>query len=238
MNINATTYGSYIYTNTKNSVSKKQDVSSENVCEKEVKKEYKNVVREYKKKHPDSAIHVDEQVMAGKNYIKNCGADNISRSDMTMDEYKAFFKKLMDNVPYDSSQINNTQIWSITQEGWEQMKNDPDYEAWVLGYNIEDRSVHFPFQVSNINIEKFGATIEEHIGQGFPKDTGNKNKIDKKEDSWWYKRNKKMEELIKEQEVNAQKKAVAKRKALYKQRVQRRAEDSYRIQQYFAKMEN
>ena len=76
----------------------------------------------------------------------------------------------MDAIPCDSSQINDTKIWSITEEDWEQMKNDPDYEAWVLGYMIEDRSVHFPFQTSNICIEKFRASIEEHIGQGFPRD--------------------------------------------------------------------
>lgn len=35
------------------------------------------------------------------------------------------------------------------------MKNDPDYEAWVLGYTVENRSVHFPFAASNLCMEKF-----------------------------------------------------------------------------------
>lgn len=129
---------------------------------------------------------------------------------MTMDEYKAFFKKLMDCVPYDSSQMNNTEIWSITEEGWEQMKSDSDYEAWVLGYTVENRSVHFPFQASNLCIEKFEASIDEHLGQGISQNTEGTKKTAKTEESWWYKRHKKIQELLEEQVVDAQKKAIAK----------------------------
>lgn len=125
----------------------------------------------------------------------------------TKKEYKAFIKDLMDNVPYDSSQANNKESWSITEEGWEQMKNDPDYEAWVLGYTIENRSVHFPFQTSVLLIEKFGASIEEHHGDGIPMNTESPKKSQKKEDSWWIKRHKRMKELMKAQQEAARKKA-------------------------------
>ncbi len=67
---------------------------------------------------------------------------------------KLFFKNLIDGVSFDSSQANCKEMWSITEDGWEQMKNDPEYEAWVLGYTIENRSVHFPFQASFLNVEK------------------------------------------------------------------------------------
>ena len=30
-------------------------------------------------------------------------------------------------------------------QGWEQMRKDPDYEAWILGYFVEDRAVRNPF---------------------------------------------------------------------------------------------
>lgn len=209
MNVNATTPFGYTYTSTATSVSQKQESSFEKVCENQNKKEYKNVVKEYMQRHPESADHVKSQVRAGKKHIENCGAGNISRSDMTMDEYKAFFTELMDRVPWDSSRVNDTQIWSITEEGWEQMKNDPEYEAWVLGYTVEDRSVRFPFQTSTLCIEKFGASIEEHIGQGVPKDVESPEKTEKEEESWWYKRHKRMKELIKEQEKEALKKSMA-----------------------------
>ena len=197
MNISATAAMGYTYTNIKTGVSQKKDVSNENTCEKQTQKEYKNVVKEYKQKHPDSASHVNQQVQAGKNYMKNCGGDEISRSDMTMDEYKAFFKNLMDGISFDSSQANCKEMWSITEDGWEQMKNDPEYEAWVLGYTIENRSVHFPFQASFLNVEKFGASIEEHHGEGIPMNTESPKKSGKKDESWWSKRQKRMKELMK-----------------------------------------
>ena len=48
--------------------------------------------KRYKQKHPDSASHVNQQVQAGKNlYEKTAVAMRYPESDMTMDEYKAFF---------------------------------------------------------------------------------------------------------------------------------------------------
>lgn len=35
-----------------------------------------------------------------------------------VEEYKEFFTKLMDTIPFDSSQGGCTEIWSITEEGW------------------------------------------------------------------------------------------------------------------------
>ena len=212
MNISATTATGYSYTNTTTSVTKKEEISNENICEKQTKKEYKNVVREFTQRHPTSASHVNQQVQAGKNYIKNNGGDQVSRSDMTMDEYKAFITDLMDKVPFDSSQANCRAMWSITEEGWEQMKNDPDYEAWILGYTIEDRSVQFPFQASFLNIEKFGASIEEHHGEGIPMNSESPKKSEKKEESWWMTRHKKMKELMKTQQEEALKEAQLKKK--------------------------
>lgn len=47
-----------------------------------------------------------------------------------------------------------------------------------------------------------------------------------------------MQELLKEQELNAQKKAIARRKALQKQWLQEKAENSYRMQEIFAERTN
>ena len=185
MNISATAAMGYTYTNIKTGVSQKKDVSNENTCEKQTQKEYKNVVKEYKQKHPDSASHVNQQVQAGKNYMKNCGGDEISRSDMTMDEYKAFFKNLMDGISFDSSQANCKEMWSITEDGWE--------------------------QASFLNVEKFGASIEEHHGEGIPMNTESPKKSGKKDESWWSKRQKRMKELMKRQQKAALKRAQERR---------------------------
>ena len=195
-------------------------------------KKYENAVKNFKLRHPESASHVDTQVRAGKRHIQNCGAENVSRSDMTMEEYKAFFQKLMDKIPFDSSQQNDTEIWSITEEGWEQMKNDPDYEAWVLGYTVENRSVHFPFLASRMCIEKFGASIEEHLGQGFPKDNPTAEKSERKEESWWYKRHKRMKQLIKEQNAIALSKARYLNEIQQQERLKSEMQSRWDRQQY------
>ena len=57
MNISATAAMGYTYTNIKTGVSQKKDVSNENTCEKQTQKEYKNVVKEYKQKHPDCLLY-------------------------------------------------------------------------------------------------------------------------------------------------------------------------------------
>lgn len=231
MNVNAATAVSYTSISTTTVVNKGKDIDFKDTYKS--KKEYKSAVAEFKKRHPDNT-HVDVQVRAGKNLIKRCNADGISRDAMTMDEYKDFFMGLMDKIPYDISQKDTHMTWSMTEAGWEQMKNDPDYEAWVLGYTVEDRSVHFPFKATHVNFEKFGATIEEHHGEGFnvfPEDSGVSGK---KEESWWYKRHKKMEELLKKQGEEAHKKAVAKRKAMQEQWYLEQAQSSLRMQQYFS----
>ena len=231
MNVNAATAVSYTSISTTTVVNKGKDIDFKDTYKS--KKEYKSAVAEFKKRHPDNT-HVDVQVRAGKNLIKRCNADGISRDAMTMGEYKDFFMGLMDKIPYDISQKDTHMTWSMTEAGWEQMKNDPDYEAWVLGYTVEDRSVHFPFKATHVNFEKFGATIEEHHGEGFnvfPEDSGVSGK---KEESWWYKRHKKMEELLKKQGEEAHKKAVAKRKAMQEQWYLEQAQSSLRMQQYFS----
>ena len=182
------------------------------------KKDVERVTEEYKKKHPDQATHVDSQILAGKNVLKKNGVENVSREDMTMEEYKKFFTSLMNSIPYDWSQKNDVNVWSITEKGWEQMKNDPDYEAWVLGYTAEDRSVNIPFASMpgyspSYHTEKFGASIEEHLGQGIPMNSSGKRSLfGSNEESWWEKRHERLEKLQKEQEQRAEKRAILRRK--------------------------
>ena len=160
---------------------------------------------------------MDAQVRAGKSVIAKNGVDNVSREDMTMDEYKYFINGLLKTIPFDATRICDKEIISISEAGWKQMKNDPDYEAWVLGYTVQNRAVRNPFfglpgASGSFCVEKFGASIEEHIGQSFSMSApGSNSKHDKNEKSWWEKRQEKMEERLKEQAENALKKAQKQR---------------------------
>lgn len=182
------------------------------------KKRFTSATEDYKRRHPERAAHVNSQIMAGKNVLRKNGVENVCREDMTMDEYKKFFTDLMNSIPYDWSQKNDVNVWSITEAGWEQMKNDPDYEAWVLGYTAEDRSVNIPFAAMPgyspaYHTEHFGASIDEHLGQGIPMNNSAVKKASRDKESWWDKRQKKMKEIAKQQqEERTKEKAMARKK--------------------------
>ena len=190
-----------------------------------------SVVDKYKRRHPDHAAHVDKQVRAGKSVKERNGVSNLSTENMTMAEYQAYFYALLDTIPYDSTRINDTSVISISDKGWEQMRKDPEYEAWILGYFVEDRAVRNPFfgwgnDAGSMITEHFGASIEEHHGEGISKAAlkGNSDKDDDEED-WWIKRHKRMKKLMKEQVDRAIKRDVAQKAA---------AREEYTRQQYLS----
>lgn len=193
-----------------------------------------SVVDEYKRKHPESISNVDRMVKAGRNVLMQNGADGVSRDDMTMEEYKRFITAMMDSIPFDVSQRNCTEIWSISEQGWEQMKKDSDYEAWVLGYTVVNRSVHFPAMlsgVSNFCTEKFGASIEQHIGQSIPTGGvgGKSSSKDDDEETWWQKRHRRMKELLAQQVKESQARHLAQRAFIVEMCRQEACESSQRM---------
>lgn len=203
-NIINTNYTAGIYSNSVNKQAKSSQTETTSFANKVAEKR-ESAVDQYKRNHPEDASHVDAQVWAGKSVITKNGAGNVSREDMTMEEYKDFINGLMNSIPFDATRIYDREIVSISDAGWEQMKNDPDYEAWVLGYTAENRSVRNPFfgwpgASANLCVERFGASIEEHIGQSVSTSpSGSKPANKKNEKSCWEKRHARMEELIAEQ---------------------------------------
>jgi len=211
-----TNYVAGIYSDSVNKQAKSSQTETTSFADKMAEKRESTVDR-YKRNHPEDASHVDAQVRAGKSVITKNGVDNVSREDMTMEEYKIFINGLLSSIPFDSTRMYDKEIISISDAGWEQMKNDPDYEAWVLGYTAENRSVRNPFfgypgASGSVYVEKFGVSIEEHIGQCVgTSGLGCSSNHVKNEKSWWEKRHEKMEELMEEQAKKAMKKAQAKR---------------------------
>lgn len=227
MSVNEITNNYYAYAHYTNSSSKnsaaKTDSFRSSVTEAKPASRKESAVREFINRHPNEKHTVDQQVNAGRRVIIQNNAQNVFRSDMTMEEYKQFFTALMDSIPFDSSQKNDIEVWNISEKGWEQMKNDPDYEAWVLGYTVQDRSVHFPFASMpgyspNYHTEHFGASIEEHIGQSVPMSSPKeKPSSDSDEESWWVKRHQKIKQLLAENAEIARERAAANQEILKEQ---------------------
>lgn len=205
------TYGTSTSSTTKNT---KTTDSFRNAIE-------ESVVDKYKRSHPDTARHVEQQVRAGRSVRERFGTPDTAVEDMTMAEYQAYFTAMLDTIPYDSTRVNDTTILTISDKGWEQMKKDPDYEAWVLGYFVEDRAVRNPFFGWGNNdgcmiTEHFGASIEEHHGEGISKAAlKGDNSDDDDEESWWIKRHKRMQKLMKEQIERNMARDIAQRTALH-----------------------
>ncbi|MCR5789619.1 MAG: hypothetical protein K6G83_06995 [Lachnospiraceae bacterium] len=132
-----------------------------------------SVVEDYKRKHPSDSGNVDKMVNSGLRAREMYGASGIDTSEMTMDEYKDYITDILGKIPFHASHPYDEEVIYISEAGWEQMKNDPEYEAWVLGYNVENRAVPNPFfgmgDMGMYGVEHFGATIEEHHGEGYSK---------------------------------------------------------------------
>ncbi len=230
------------YTNQKTQKTQNSQAAGASFADKVVQKN-ESVVTEYKKRHPESASHVDAQVQAGKDVkIKN-GVENVSTQDMTMEEYKRFINDLLDSIPFDSTRKYDKEIITITEKGWEQMKNDADYEAWVLGYTVENRSVRNPFfglpgASGSFYVEKFGASIEEHLGQSVGStEQAKSTKRFRNEKSWWDKRHERMEELLKEEVQRKLKKARAKKKLEQQKYLHDRMESQERLHNFLVEGE-
>ena len=140
---------------------------------------------------------------------------NKSKEEMTMNEYKQWFMNEMSKMPisafYSSTCVGGA--LTITEECFERMKNDPEWENTVLGMVRNMYSVNGIMGSKMIGYQVIGASPEQCYGEGIPVKNSNSSLSASDEKSWWEKRHERMEELLEEQEKEALKKAQA-RKAL------------------------
>ncbi len=115
-----------------------------------------------------------------------------TRQEMTLEEYKKYIYDKIASIPIHPSQSKNSVSVYITDAGLEAMKNDPEYEAWVLDTLRRDFSFHDPWGGMGSGryvFHTFGATREEYRGHSFPKeDPDAARRRRKKQESFWEKR--------------------------------------------------
>lgn len=74
--------------------------------------------------------------LAGNEKTEGVGStaktEAVSTKDMTMEEYKQYIHDKISEIPMHPSRMQETISINISEAGFEAMKNDPDYEAWVL----------------------------------------------------------------------------------------------------------
>lgn len=114
-----------------------------------------------------------------------------TREEMTLEEYKKYIYDKIASIPMHPSQSKNSVSVYITDAGFEAMKNDPEYEAWVLDTLRRDFSCNDPWGAMGSGkyvFHTFGATREEYRGHSFAKEDPNAARRRKKEESFWEKR--------------------------------------------------
>lgn len=138
----------------------------------------------------------------------------VDTDSMSMTEYKIYIYNVISALTFDPSESRDFIAVNISDEGFEAMKNDPEYEKWVLSKIAED---YFSFNMwgnrhsVRYGIKYFGATKEEYRSETWCADL-NDIKADedykrKTKDSFWSKRLERMEKIQKMwQELDLKKK--------------------------------
>lgn len=99
-----------------------------------------------------------------------------STTEMTMDEYKAYLEKKLAAIPWHPNRYNDEESITITDAGWERLKNDPEYERKLLDDIAIDRSHWNPILSlrpgGTYCTRHIGATEEEYDGWSWSKQYG------------------------------------------------------------------
>lgn len=156
-----------------------------------------------------------------------------SKAEMTTDEYKQWFMNETAKMPVSGWMQSNFSSATVVikDEAFERMKNDPEYEEYVM------RRIRSYYSASGLNTgmnniayEVIGASPEECYGYAGPVGGSGSERITEKEKSWWEKRHEQVEELLKEQAEAAHKKRVAAREAIQREYNNSRIENERRLQ--------
>lgn len=162
------------------------------------------------------------------NALNNSVVSEKSKDEMTLDEYKQWVMNEISQFPV-SGWVRSTFSSGaivIKEEAFERMKNDPEYENYVLNrvrsaYSVKGLSVGS----NNVSFDVIGASPEEWYGYAGPVGKSGLETANDGE-TWWEKRHKRLEEFIEEQIEKNQKEHLIKRKQM---------EDVYRSRTYESK---
>ena len=189
-------------------------------------KTYSNFLRNYEAKNVSQtnttsfSDKVAEKSKESQNVSQTGNTGAVSTKDMTMEEYKKYIHDKISQIPMHPSRMQESISINISEAGFEAMKNDPEYEEWVLndlrtGWAQPDRwSGICGGAYSTIY---YGATKEECHAEmwsaGYQNGSGKSLFDSKAKDSFWERRveqKKRIEEQVKEQQ---EKKTLAKKLA-------------------------
>jgi hypothetical protein len=97
------------------------------------------------------------------------GTTTVSTKDMTLEEYKNYIHDKISSIPMDPSQAIGSISIHITDAGFEAMKNDPEYEKWVMDGLKTNFQTHDPWSsmCKSYSVFHIGASKEECSASGW-----------------------------------------------------------------------
>lgn len=147
---------------------------------------------------------------------KKGGVASFSRENMSLEEYKQYIYQKISQIPIHPSQHMMSAAVYITDAGFEAMRNDEEYEKWVLGVLRQNFGMSDPWAEvcgESFSIHRFGATREEYRGDkwytGFRGGKGRSVYEKEAEESFWENRRKRHKKYIRlQQEMAIEKKIL------------------------------
>lgn len=146
------------------------------------------------------------------------GTDGFSPENMTLEEYKQYIYAKISQIPMHPSQILRSVSIHITEEGFQAMQKDPEYEKWVMDTLKFDFGYYDPWANvcgGSFTIHRFGASKEEYRGEswytGFQGGKGRALFETQAQESFWEKRAKRHKKYLKEQQEIHNQKEIMKR---------------------------
>ena len=131
------------------------------------------VMADYYARKPQYKATQEKRVESGYSVLSLAGISAEDMEEMSMAEFREKISEVIGSIPHHPSRPYDEETVLISGEGWESMKKDPDYAAWVVGLLKEDRSVNNPFTAMGDKgafiVQHFGAAPDDYHGVGFSK---------------------------------------------------------------------
>lgn len=152
---------------------------------------------------------------------KLAASGGVSTKEMSMEEYKSYIYDQISLLKQHPSQLGDSIAVNISEEGFAAMKNDPEYEKWVLDTLRQNFAARDPWSGicgGKYVMHFFGATKEEYHGHSwYPEYGGGAGKglfNAGSEDSFWKRR------MDKQKANRAVSDKLAERRRLQKKRME------------------
>ena len=115
----------------------------------------------------------ETRVSEGYAYLTSSGLSADKLGDMSMSEFTDAMKRTISSIPFHPSRPHDEETVVISEDGWRNMKKDPDYAAWIVGYLAEDRQIANKFSEKGDKgtfcVQEFGATPADYHGHSYSK---------------------------------------------------------------------